>query len=432
MGGRMNKNDFIIELDGLTYRLSSKTLQREADFQSAGGCKFLVSDFGKSISRVMHVAADIRYAEAVVAKMLQNEGEFDEPVTVITHWKKKQGNKSTDIFFTALSSRSYFQYLDKIIQHEDFLMLIPVFRVLSVFINQLNPKDTIAVIFRHSRFADLVIGKNNQFYLATQCMAFDNSDEQAAVLWETVLREISTHTRATSVPVKKVIVLNWIDIKEDIPTTETLGMEPFVFDPEPIAFENTLHLVSFTRALSQFPPMEGISPKNEKLFFYCDKFVPYVMGFFVIAIVVSLFGTYFYSSKTRPLTENVTALEQRLNQINSMALSQPRESDYLDTLKFVDTLFHSRNLPSCKDIINDISMGVSSSMLVEELKIDYPGRSLKIRLTGRIGTDFDKAYKDYQALVSSLLKDGYTVDGNTFNTRIDSSRFELFLSRGIQ
>ncbi len=428
----MNNPPFILELDGLTYRLSSQTLQRETDFQTAGGCKFLVSDFEKSISRVMHVAADIRYAEAVVAKTLQNEGEFDEPVTVITHWKKKQGNKSTDIFFTALSSRSYFQYLDKITQHENFLMLIPVFRVLSAFINQLNPKDTIAVIFRHNRFADLVIGKKNQFYLATQCMAFDSSEAQTAVLWETVLREIYAHSRIISVPVKKVVVLNWIDTKEDIPSMETLGMEPFVFDPEPIAFENTLHLVSFTRALSMFPPMEGISPKNGKLFFYCDKFAPYAMGFFIIAIIVALFGSFFYSSKTRPLAENVTALEKRLNQINSMALSQPRESDYLDTLKFVDTLFHNRNLPSCKDIINDISMGVSSSILVEELKIDYPGRNLKIRLTGRIEADFDKAYKEYQSLVSSLLKDGYTVDGSTFNTRIDSSLFELFLSRGIQ
>lgn len=428
----MNDPSFILELDGLTYRLSSKTLQREADFQSAGGCKFLVSDFDKSISRVMHVAADIRYAEAVVAKTLQNEGEFDEPVTVITHWKKKQGNKSTDIFFTALSSRSYFQYLDKITRHEDFLMLIPVFRVLSVFISQLNPKEPIAVIFRHNRFADLVIGKKNQFYLATQCMAFDTSEAQTDVLWETVLREISTQARTSSVSIKKMIVLNWIDTKEEIPLMETPGIERYIFNPEPIAFDNTLHLISFPRALSLFLPMEGISPKNGKLFFYCEKFVPYIMGFFITAIILMLFGAYFYSSKTGPLTENVTALEQRLNQINNVAMTQPRESDYLETLKFVDTLFHSRNLPSCKDVINDISMGVSSSILVEEISIDYPGRNLRIRLTGRIEADFDRAYKDYQVLVSHLLKNGYNLDGNTFNTRIDSSRFELSLSRGIQ
>ncbi|MBU2452094.1 MAG: hypothetical protein KJ668_02135, partial [Proteobacteria bacterium] len=83
----MDKNH-VIELDDVTYRLSGQTLETHKDFQSVRGCKFLVSDFDKSISRVMHVEADIKYAEAIVVRSLQDEGEFDEPVSIITHWKK--------------------------------------------------------------------------------------------------------------------------------------------------------------------------------------------------------------------------------------------------------------------------------------------------------------------------------------------------------
>jgi len=427
----MNKNPFILELDGNTYRLSAHTLLKEADFQSIDGCKFLVSDFGKSITRVMQVQSDIRYAEAVVARTLQNEGEFDEPITVLTHWKKKRDGETIDIFFTALTSRIYFQYLHKIAEHRDLLTLIPVFGVLAAFINQLNSKDPIAVIFRHGRFADLVIGKKNRFYLATQCVAFDTSPEQISVLWDTVSREISAQVRETGLRVKKAIVLNWIDTKEDPPSMDVPGMASFLFDPEPVTHENTLHLVSFSRALRMFPPMEGITPGNGKLLFYSGKLSPFFRAFFACATILMLAGSLFFQFETKTLKTSLAAVEGRLNRMNHTPLSQSLESAYPGTLNFVDTLFHNRNLPSYKEIINDISMGVSSSTRVEALKIDYPDKGLKIHLTGRMEAGFDRAYKEYQTLISGLQKKGYHIDENIFNTRIDSSRFELSLSRSL-
>ena len=427
----MNKNPILLELDGVTYCLSGHTLTKEADFQSVDGCKFLFSDFGKSITRVMQVQSDIRYAEAVVARTLQNEGEFDEPVTVITHWKKKRHGETIDIFFTALTSRIYFQYLHKIAEHPDLLTMIPVFGVLAAFITQLNAKDPIAVIFRHNRFADLVIGKKNRFYLATQCVAFDTGEEQISVLWDTVSREISAQARETDLRIKKAIVLNWIDTKEAPPSMDVPGMESFLFDPEPVTHEQTLHFVSFSRALRMFPPMEGITPGNGKLLFYADKLSPFFRAFFAMAIIVMLVGSLFFQSETKTLKTSVAAVEERLTRMNRSPLSQPLESGYPGTLKFLDSLFHNQNLPSYKDIINDISMGLSSSTRVEALTIDYPDKGLKIHLTGRMEAGFDKAYKEYQALVSGLRKKGYRIDENTFNTRIDSSRFELSLSRSL-
>ena len=138
-----------------------------------------------------------------------------------------------------------------------------------------------------------------------------------------------------------------------------------------------------------------------------------------------------HREKIKTLKTTVAEVEGRLNQMNRTPLSQSLESDYPGTLKFVDALFHNRNLPSYKDIINDISMDLSSSTRVEALTIDYPDKGLKIHLTGRMEAGFDRAYKEYQTLISGLQKKGYHIDENIFNTRIDSSRFELSLSRSL-
>jgi hypothetical protein len=427
----MDKN-YIIELDDATYSLSGQTLETQNDFQSVTGCKFLISDFDKSISRVMSVDADVKYAEAMVSKKLQDEGEFDEPVTVITHWKKKRGGKSTQIFFTALPSRIYLPYIDKIKDHSDLLILIPVFSVLTDFVRQLAPKDPVAVVFRHDRFADLVIGKNNQFYFATQCVAFDTTAEQITSLWETVAREISTNIQEKSIEVKHLICLNWIDSKENIVLPASLGIEHFIFNEEPITHGETFHSISFTKAVKMFSPMEGIAPGNGKLLYYSDKLSPFIMAFFLIAMIALLWGSLAFQSKTKNIATNISSIENRIDRLRNDQSSQPWEAEYLPTLKFIDTIFHNQHLPSYKDIVNDISMGIFSSAIVEQLQIDYKGRKVQVKLSGVIHADFDKAYKGYQLLLSSLQKDGYAVDSKTFNTRIDSSRFELALSWSIK
>jgi hypothetical protein len=427
----MDKN-YAIELDNSIYCLSGQSLENKKDFQSITGCKFLISDFDKSISRVMSVEAEVKYAEAMVAKNLQDEGEFDEPVTIITHWKKKSGKKNTQIFFTALPSRIYLYYLDRINEHNDLLMLIPVFSILAGFIKQLARKNPIAVVFRHDRFADLVIGKSNQFYFATQCVAFDTTEEQITSLWKTISKEISTVVQEKSVQINKVISLNWIDSKENIPASASPGIKHMIFNEESVTHEETLHSISFTKAVKMFPAIEGIAPQYGKLFYLSDKLAPFIMAFFVIAIIALLWGCFTFQSKTENLVNTISLMENRIDHLKNDISSQPGEVEYLPTLEFVDTIFYNQHLPSYKDIVNDISMGIFPSAVVEQLQVNYLDREIQIKLSGVIHTDFDKAYKGYQLLLSSLKNDGYTIDSNTFNTKIDSSRFELALSWSIK
>lgn len=432
----MIKN-YAIELDDFTYRLSGHTLESENNFESVRGCEFLVSDFEKSVSRVMPVEADIKYAEAMVVRKLQEEGEFDEPVSVITHWKKKRGKTNTEIFFTALPSRIYLQYLDKINEHDELLILIPVFSILSHFVSQLAKKDPIAVVFRHDRFADLVIGKNNQFYFATRCVAFDTSDDQITSLWETVTREISMGAQENTIQINQLICLNWIDVTEDIAAVAPPDMDHFIFNETPITHEETIHNISFTNALKMFPTVEGVAPKNGKLLYYSDKLAPLIIVFFIIAVLLLSWGTLSFHSKTKEMAKSVSSLENRIYRMKNDITSPPKEVDYLTTLKFTDTIFHNQHLPSYKQIINDISMGIFPSnrpdpLTVEHLQIDYLDRFVQIKLRGIIQADFSTAYKGYQHLLVSLQKDGYVIVNNTFNTKIGSSRFDLELSRSIK
>ncbi|NOX32839.1 MAG: hypothetical protein GXP56_03750 [Deltaproteobacteria bacterium] len=427
----MGKN-YVIELDGSTYCLSGRTLEIHNDFESVTGCKFLVTDFDKSVTRVMHVDADVKYAEAMVTRRLQEEGEFDEPVSIITHWKKRKGKKNARIFFTALPSRIYFKYLEKINEHNDLLLLIPVFSVLANFINQVAQKEPIAVIFRHGRFIDLVVAKKNQFYFATRCVAFDTGKEQIASLWQTLSREISSVVLEKSIRVERLICLNWIDSEKDIPVLDSRDIEIFMFNEEQITHARTIYSISFTKALKMFPPMEGLAPGNGKLFYFSDKLSPFMLAFFTILVFIFLWGTFFFQSKTNDLVESISSIETRLDSLNKIDLPDPGKVKYLDTLKFIDSIFYNKHLPSYKDIINDISMGIFPSAIIDKLQVDYLDRKVVIKLSGVVSTDFEKAYKGYQALLSNLQKDGYAVENKSFNTRIDSSRFELALSRSIK
>lgn len=424
--------NFIIELDESTYRLSEDVLEKQDDFQTISGCKFLVSDFEMTVSRVMAVEADIKYAEAMVVRKLQNEGEFDEPVSIITHWKKKQGKNNTQIFFTALPSRIYLQYIDKIIAHNDLIILFPIFSILANAVKQFANGDPVAVVFRHDRFADLVIGKNNRFYYATRCVAFDTTPEQIQTLWDTVTKEIFFVNQENSIQVSDLICLNWIDSTETIPDMEASGINVMTATQETIFHESTPYQVSFPGALTMFPPLDGIAPQNGKLFFYSDKLSPFIITAFVIGIILLLFGSFFFQSKTKLLVASNTPLEMRIEQLKSNVQELPKNTNHEEALVFIDSIFHIQHLPSYNDIINDISKGIFESTVVELLRINYEDRKVKIVFAGVINSNFNTAYRGYQLLLASLKKDGYSIENNLFNTKIDSSRFELELSWSIK
>ncbi len=422
----MTRN-YCIELDGKTFVLAGSRLEMENDFQSAEDCSFLVADFERSVSRVMHVDADVKYAEALVARALQEEGEFDEPVTVLTHWKKTLGRKSTDIFFTALPTRQYLKYMGGIAGHEDLLFLVPVFSVMANLIHKIASEAPVAVVFRHDRFAELVIGEKNKFYYASQCVGFDTSEEQTAALWQTVSREISQTEQQSAIQVKRLISLNWIDSQEELPPLPDFEIDHLRFDEKAVVHEQLTHEISFPSALDLFPPLEGIAPQQGKLFYAANRISPLIMVFFIFAIAVNAWMAYSFQSKTQDMQASLNAYENRLYRIKKDLPPLPDLIDPLETLRFADKIFHNRLMLSYSDIITDISNGAGGITILDQVRAEYKEKKIQIKLNGHFKSGFKDAYKAYQNLLSILETRGYQVGSSQFDTGIDSCEFELSL-----
>ncbi|MGD2151526.1 MAG: hypothetical protein PVF99_13025, partial [Desulfobacterales bacterium] len=199
-----DKRQFAIELDGVLYHLSGGRLKQIDDLNKIKGEFRFVSDMQEVVSRTMTVEAPAKYAEFVVRKRLQESGDFDEPVTVLTHWKKKREKNTCDIFFSALPTRRYHAYLEKIRGNEDGVMAVPLYSFLYNILKQIRTEDPVAVVFQHGRFADLIIGNKKQVYYSNRCVAFDISPEQIATLWDAVRADIQTAQTENGIKINKV------------------------------------------------------------------------------------------------------------------------------------------------------------------------------------------------------------------------------------
>ena len=126
----------ILEIDNLTYSVEGSKINTIDRFESVIGDKLFICNFAGAVTRVMTIDAPVKYAESMVIRKLQEEGEFDEAVTILTHLKRKRGSKSTEIFFTAVKSQLYLQYQDRIEDHNDSVILFPLYAILFNFLKK--------------------------------------------------------------------------------------------------------------------------------------------------------------------------------------------------------------------------------------------------------------------------------------------------------
>ncbi len=109
MFGKSKK--YALELDGVVYSSSNNTIDViDGGIQNLRGDHIVVTDFEKSVSSVQVVDAVEKYAELLLRKSIQESGDFEGPVSIISHWKKKKTGGATTIFFTSLSETSYSHY----------------------------------------------------------------------------------------------------------------------------------------------------------------------------------------------------------------------------------------------------------------------------------------------------------------------------------
>ena len=427
-----NLKQYAIELDGETFSFSERRLEQIHDLDEIKGDMWLVSDMKGSISGAMTVEAPAKYAEVTVRRRLQETGEFDEPVSIITHWKKKKGKNTTDIFFTALPTRIRYQYFDWIREHEDSVALFPLFSVLYSVLKKLRPQEPVAVIFQHNRFADLIIGTKKRVYYANRCVAFDESEDQVFALWDTVRKDIKAAETENRIKVTRAFNLSWLKNKVVPEWPEEMKSEFYSIEDEIISYGGEEHRLSFLKAAGMMSGTDGIAPGREKIFYYAQRFAPYLNGIFFLGAILLLAGFFWYNYKVDALKRDLTIMDKRKSEIRMEISHEIPQVPYKEILAFVQDLAYCHNAPSFKEVINDISDALSAGMKVNILKMDYSTAEVMAEIFGKAEISFDTAYMGYQTFEKILKAKGYVVDESKFNTEISSSEFLIKIRKKIR
>ena len=424
-----NPRQYIVELDGVIYRRSGEGLEQISGLREVRGDTWFVSDFETAMARTMTVETPVKYAEVMVRKKLQETGEFDEPLSVITHWKKRKDRNTTDIFFTAVPSRIYSRYMEEIKVHDDSVLLFPLFSVLQSVLRRMRHPKPAAVVFRHSRFADLLIGTNKTLVYANRCVAFDTSEEQLFALWETVKTDITAAETEHRMKVDRILLVNWIDSGTEPEWSDDSKREILSMEQEKISFSGQDYHVSFLKALRMQSGFRAISPPLEKSSYYSWKYLPSFNAVFVLAILLFVGGYFWFSQKADRLGGEIAAAQGQIARSQSEA--PVKDIPYEEILSFARDLTRYRKLPSYKRVVSDISQALPEAMSVEVLKVDYAEDVVNIEIFGKAKTSFDSAYKGYQRFTDILTNGGYILTESKFDTQIRQSEFLARFTREV-
>jgi hypothetical protein len=421
-----------VELDGCMTVCDKGRLQPVDGFHDLRGSCRMVTDFQGAISGTMTVEADIRYAELMIARKLQETGEFDEPVTVISHWKKKHAGNITEVLYTAVPSRRYLQYQELVTRNDAHLVLIPLQSVLWDILRKLGRNRPAAVVFQHDRFADLIVGTRKRVWFAGRVVAFDRSEEQIQSLWDTVRNDIRRIADENDHAIDTLHVVTWVD-SGPLPQWSGSGDCHLLDLPKTALMSDGQSVDISLPGLIQAAHTDGaLAPFKEKLLYGARRALPYLNMLLLAGALVFAAGGMWYKQQSARFAREMQVLRQRAMEIKTNAPSRIEPVAYNATVTFVQQLWSSQQLPTYRQVLTDFSQGPDTPLRLVNLKADYTDRKVEIDAFGIAEAAFDVSYKAYQQLLHQLHRRGYTVVEKRFDTSIRDSNFTVHLTKEIQ
>jgi hypothetical protein len=416
------RKKYVVELDGQTFKYEDGRLTLLQDYSDLSEDCYLITDMQEGIAKTMTVEAPARYVELMVRRKLQEAGEFEEPVTVLTHWKKARGKNTTDIFFTAIPTRLSLYYTENLCESRHAVAVFPIQTLLYNTLRLFKSRKPVALVFQHSRFADLLVGTYRRIYYAVRCTAFDDSDEQLLALWESVRSEIQMAENEYRIKIAKMHVLNWIDSGPLPKWDDRVGIELIPFLADDLLFEEEMFSTSLFTVVRKLSFFQSISTVKEKLFFAASIWAP-ALTVFLLLTAFGLWGAVLhYSNRTQELVRQKGTLEQKYIQLRSKIPVLSSAGDYRPTLNFVKGLAAYESMPNYKKVISDLASAMSMGMMLEVLTLTYSTDELRLELYGPIKAPFDQAHASYQRFLKITEQKGYTIMESKFDTVIDESR----------
>jgi hypothetical protein len=417
-----SKKKCVVELDGQTFQYEEGRLSLLSDYGDLSEDCFLITDMQEGIAKTMTVEAPVRYTELMVRRRLQEAGEFEEPVTIVTHWKKARGKNTTDIFFTAVPTRLSLYYTENLCQGPHAVVVFPIHTLLYNTLKRLKSRKPVALVFQHSRFADLLVGTYRRIYYAIRCTAFDGSYEQRLALWESVRSEIQMAENEHRLKIAKMYVLDWVDSGPLPKWDDQVKIDLIAFSPDKLWFQEALLSTSFFAFARKLSVFQSISTLKEKLFFAASIWTP-AITLFLLLTAFGLWGTgIYFSSRTEDLITHKEVLRKEYAQLKSHLPVLASGKDYKPTLDFIKGLAAYENMPNYKEVFSDLAAAMSTSMMLEVLNLTYSTNELKLELYGPIKAPFNQAHAAYQRFIKIVTQKGYAISESKFDTVIDESK----------
>jgi len=362
---RKKEKQYLIELDGILYSYRGNKVTLLADVKEIKGEKWFVTDMSEAISRLMTVETEPGYAEVMIRKSLQETGEFDEPLNVISHWEKKREGGRSDIFFTALPSRLYNRYSEQVTEDDDILLVFPLFSVLLRILRKMGSREPVGVIFRHGRFADILIADPKQIFFANRCTAFELTDDQIEALWGMIQADIMATELEHRIKIEKLLILNWLDSEDKPGWMDGMVESEVVISSGEVLYEGQKRSCSFIEALKDLTPADSISKFSEKTFYYSRKAVPFLNIIFLLISLALAGGWYSLERKSEKLADEISILEKVKTDLEYVETL--KEVDYETTLKFIRKLDYYDRTDPFKKKLRDVSESISPGMSIKIL-----------------------------------------------------------------
>lgn len=422
-----NYAQYVVELDDSYYRCMEGRLEKIQSLEKIQGDMRLITDLGGAVSKVMTVEAPYKYADMMARKNLQESGEFDEPLSIQTHWKKKKEANTSDIFFTAFSARRYHRFLDQTKAFDDNILMFPVYAILYNSLKRLRHPRPVAVIFQHNRFAEMIIGTRDNIFYAERCVAFDDNEEQISVLWNMIETEIRNTEAENCIKVDKVLLLTWIDTKGTPEWPDNAEWELLSMEEETLSLEGETYSVSLLNAVRMMSGYESASSPMEKISYYSRKNLPFINTFLLVAVILFFAGSLWHGHRA-------DRIEKTLHEGIAMASDFQTKAGisgvaYKETFAFIKELDRCQKTSSLKQVLGDITEALPRQMAADVLKADYDENALRIEIYVKTEEPFDTAYKGYQGFLSLMEQKGYDVKESKFDTTIQDSQFLVIFNK---
>ncbi|MBF0371483.1 MAG: hypothetical protein HQL52_18740 [Magnetococcales bacterium] len=438
----------VIEMDGQPFHLQGLQLQDIPELASLNQDKWLLTDFQGASPVFMTVEAPARFAEIVARKRLQESGEAEENVRILTHWKRPRGKSSTEIFCTPVKGELFGAYEDRALEDDHHHLFFSTNALLYAVLKHYSRENhTVAVLFEHGRHVDILVGRSGQVSHATRVSSFAASSEAKSTLSDSVAAELLHLMGEHRIRVDEIIHYGWLhqrEISAEVSTAdngpsdptqwvrqlaEGMGTDCQVIPMEVHALSGDERLeTSLTSLLAHLDSDLSASSFLDRFRYRAQRWMPWVTLITLFAVAGLFFVGSIYQRQADALNQESARFSQVSAGLNQAGVLDPA---FKEQVAFVERLHHYRDVPSLQQILLEISQSRSGPLFLDQVELAYdPQGQAIVVLTGRIETPFMAASQHLDRFLHALTQHPFSVIDSRLNTDTTHIGFAVKLLRG--